>query len=226
MIEVKVRIYRSHDYDLMALAQTGVISIAVAAKDALEACFTGEECHIYQRKPTRAIPSSLGNSLCTRLYLSDEEYPGIESWFKGFESGMRNNFIKCLIRRGLGQVPVWAYRTDDWKPPAAAHTEVKRLDSDFSEAGAKRERSKRRKPQQSTDKQRNDALSAQQPSQVDAVKLPAPSSTDIQADIPEPEMVSHNPSNTYLHDANRNEESLEVSDSDFDILGAFDALHK
>lgn len=63
MLSVRVRIYRSHDYDLMAMAYSGMISIATVAKKALEACFLGEDYKAEIRSASPAVISKKFSAL-------------------------------------------------------------------------------------------------------------------------------------------------------------------
>ena len=128
MLSVRVRIYRSHDYDLMAMAYSGMISIATVAKKALEACFLGEDYKAELRSASpAAINKKFSSTLITRVQLTDDDVPGIEEWFRGFSEGARNNMIKCLIRKAIGDVPVWAYRTDGWVSAVDEEKKVEQL---------------------------------------------------------------------------------------------------
>lgn len=128
MLSVRVRIYRSHDYDLMAMAYSGMISIATVAKKALEACFLGEDYKAEIRSASPAVISKkFSSTLITRVQLTDDDVPGIEEWFRGFSEGARNNMIKCLIRKAIGDVPVWAYRTDGWVSAVDEEKKVEQL---------------------------------------------------------------------------------------------------
>lgn len=127
MITVRVRLYRSHDYDLMVLAKTKTISIASIAKKALEACFKGEDYEVEINDEPKPLPEKLGNSLITMVRILDKDCPGIENWYRGFESGARNNMLKCLIRKAIKTVPVWAYRTDGWVSAEQESKEIQAL---------------------------------------------------------------------------------------------------
>lgn len=127
MLSVRVRIYRSHDYDLMAMAYSGMISIATVAKKALEACFLGEDYKAEIRSASPAVSKKFSSTLITRVQLTDDDVPGIEEWFRGFSEGARNNMIKCLIRKAIGDVPVWAYRTDGWVSAVDEEKKVEQL---------------------------------------------------------------------------------------------------
>lgn len=128
MLSVRVRIYRSHDYDLMAMAYSGMISVATVAKKALEACYLGEDYKAEIRSASPAATSKkFSSTLITRVQLTDDDVPGIEEWFRGFSEGARNNMIKCLIRKAIGDVPVWAYRTDGWVSAVDEEKKVEQL---------------------------------------------------------------------------------------------------
>lgn len=133
MTTIRVRLYRSHDYDLMVLAKTGAISIATVAKKALEACYLGEDYTVKIKDEIKPIPKS-NNSLLTIVRVDDEDCPGIEHWFNGFEYGARNNMIKCLIRKAIKNVPMWAYRTDGWISAEQEAKEVQALMENVKEA--------------------------------------------------------------------------------------------
>ena len=134
MLFVKVRIYRAHDYDLMVLAQLGLISIASIAKKAVEACFLGEDYKVDIKLDKTYVPPELTSKLSTRVRLSNDDVPGIEEWFREFSEGARNNMVKCLIRRAIGDVPIWAYRRDGWTSAADAKEEEAEVEKMLAEA--------------------------------------------------------------------------------------------
>lgn len=133
MLTIKVRIYRSHDFDLMVLAQAGVISIAPVAKKVIESYFLGQDYHIQVTNEPQMIPTRIPNVLATRIQITDAECPGIEAWFRGFTEGFRNNLIKCLIRRAIVNIPFWVYRTDGWESAEAALQEEREVDAMLAE---------------------------------------------------------------------------------------------
>lgn len=223
MFTVKVRLYRSHDYDLIVLAQTGIISVASIARKALEACFKGEEYKVDITGVVRPIPEKIGNSLSTRVQISDESCPGIESWFRGFATGARNNMVKCLIRKALSDVPVWAYRVDGWVSAEAEAKEVQKvLESISGNADKKAEKPKR----EATKK-----ISEKKPVTADSLKKEVPSKQldDIEdlneeKKVPMPE-ISVN-SDIHGQEFNETADTDDAEDEDFDAFEAFSALQK
>lgn len=122
-VEIKLRVYHCHDFDLMVLALLGIINLSKIGKAAITACYLGEECHVDISDAIGDIPADIPSTLMAKITISDRETPGIVEWYKGFESGARNNMLKCLIRRSLSNVPVWVYRTDHWTSAKKAKEE-------------------------------------------------------------------------------------------------------
>lgn len=222
MFTVKVRLYRSHDYDLIVLAQTGIISVASIARKALEACFKGEEYKVDITGVVRPVPEKIGNSLSTRVQISDESCPGIESWFRGFGTGARNNMVKCLIRKALSEVPVWAYRVDGW---VSAEAEAKEVQKVLESISKNTDNEKIEKPKKETAKK----ISEKKPEKTAEKKPEKPKKqtkdiTNMDEEKIIPRVTAPEP--VYEQDYNNTESIDDAEDEDFDAFEAFSALQK
>lgn len=113
-----LRIYKTHDHDLMGLHQTGMLDIGKAAKAAVLAYFKGErfrfDLKLGQYPDSRAMPSVA----TFQIEFDDEldEAPGIRKWLDTFEDGYRNCCIKAILRFYLADPCVFLFRRDGWQP--------------------------------------------------------------------------------------------------------------
>ena len=81
-----LRIYKTHDHDLMGLHQTGTLDIAKAAKAAVLAYFKGERFR-FDLKPGQYPDSKAMPSVAAfQIEFDDEldEAPGIRKWLQCF----------------------------------------------------------------------------------------------------------------------------------------------
>lgn len=229
MITIRVRLYRSHDYDLMVLAKTGTISIATVAKKALEACYLGEDYTVQIKDEIKQIPK-FNNSLLTIVRIADKDCPGIEHWFNGFEYGARNNMIKCLIRKAIKNVPMWAYRTDGWISAEQEAKEVQALMENMKEAQEAQEVIVKKT---TTSKKKSNKVI--QPIE-ETLRVVESQGTKAVAKSNEPPLVEKKEEQTVVEknalEKTLNTESKEIAelddddddDDDFDAFAAFNAL--
>lgn len=113
-----LRIYKTHDHDLMGLHQTGTLDIAKAAKAAVIAYYKGERFR-FDLKPGQ-YPDSKGmpSVASFQIEFDDEldEAPGILKWLDTFEDGYRNCCIKAILRFYLADPCIFLFRRDGWQP--------------------------------------------------------------------------------------------------------------
>lgn len=113
-----LRIYKTHDHDLMGLHQTGTLDIAKAAKAAVLAYFKGERFR-FDLKPGQYPDSKAMPSVAAfQIEFDDEldEAPGIRKWLDTFVDGYRNCCIKAILRFYLADPCVFLFRRDGWQP--------------------------------------------------------------------------------------------------------------
>lgn len=111
-MKITIRIYRTHDFDLMALYQAGNFPLAQAMKQAIVAYYCGEH-FVFTVKRTEK-PDAKNMPLVTSLILeiSDNDVPGIEMWIKGITKGYRNSCFKAIFRHYLEDPCVTFFRDD------------------------------------------------------------------------------------------------------------------
>lgn len=114
MKEILLRIYRTHDYDLMMLHHSRLIHIGRAAEQAVTAYYKGD----YFRYQIQTGPKYMGKLPSQSTFLlvfKETDAPGLMEWLSGFSDGCRNSFIKNVLRTYLDS-PLWAlYRNDMWQ---------------------------------------------------------------------------------------------------------------
>ena len=86
-MKITIRIYRTHDFDLMSLYQAGNIPLAQVMKKAIIAYYCGE--HFRFTVERESIPDLKAMPLVVNLLLSISDYdaPGIEHWIAGLQKG-------------------------------------------------------------------------------------------------------------------------------------------
>lgn len=254
MVKVRVRLYRGHDYDLLPLAENYGASFASIAKNTLEALFLGKEYQIdittFHYVPTKPVKKELVNGearekvkpIVYLVKLSDKDCPGIESWFKGFTCGHRNNLVKLSIRRALGSFPIEAYRNDGWMSAEQESKEVKAILASIEKEASTKETSVTPK-NVAKDKEKNissdsnthasilikesedkreeisDSQEGKDMAEKHMTSMPQPRPANM--DYEEP--VSHEQEYTNENDVTN--ENTEDDDNEFDVLGAFESLH-
>lgn len=111
-MKLTIRIYRTHDFDLMALYQTGAISLASAMKKAIIAYYNGEYFKFAIQKTENPDPASMPLVRSFILNISNQDSPGIEEWIAGIMKGYRNCCIKAILRHYL-EDPCMAFFRED-----------------------------------------------------------------------------------------------------------------
>lgn len=261
MVKVRVRLYRGHDYDLLPLAEIYGAAFASIAKKALEALFLGKEFEIniadLHYVPTKPVKKELVNGearekvkpIVYLVRLSDKDCPGIESWFRGFVCGHRNNLVKLAIRRALGSFPMEAYRSDGWMSAEQESKEVKAILANIEkekEESANEESEMQKKTVAGKKKSENHAENIPIPASVTASKEPEAlpvqkKEENIERKSTHLEQAKKNiteqPSVTisyakpvsyeqeYMEEDDVSDENTEDDENEFDVLGAFESLH-
>ena len=114
MKEIILRIYRTHDYDLMMLHVSKMIHIGRAAEQVVIAYYKGNHFR-YQIKAEDTYTERLPSQATFLLVFKESEAPGILEWLSGFTDGCRNSFIKNLLRTYLDYPFEAVYRKDLWQ---------------------------------------------------------------------------------------------------------------
>lgn len=111
-MKITIRIYRTHDFDLMSLYQAGNIPLAQVMKQAIIAYYCGE--HFRFTVERESIPDLKAMPLVVNLLLSISDYdaPGIEHWIAGLQKGYRNSCFKSIFRHYLDDPCMAFYRED------------------------------------------------------------------------------------------------------------------
>lgn len=111
-MKITIRIYRTHDFDLMSLYQAGNIPLAQVMKKAIIAYYCGE--HFRFTVERESIPDLKAMPLVVNLLLSISDYdaPGIEHWIAGLQKGYRNSCFKSIFRHYLDDPCMAFYRED------------------------------------------------------------------------------------------------------------------
>lgn len=258
MVKVRVRLYRGHDYDLLPLSEIYGTAFASIAKNALEALFLGKEFQIdianLHYVPTKPVKKELVNGearekvkpIVYLVRLSDKDCPGIESWFRGFACGHRNNLVKLAIRRALGNFPIEAYRSDGWISAEQESKEVKAILANIEKEKEEATKEKAVVPKKTAQNKKRE--------HKPVVNKPIPTSTNVamgkevesshiqkeEKDI-QPERAEENTyakppvtisyakpvsyEQEYVEEDDTLDESAEDDENDFDVLGAFESLH-
>ena len=262
MVKVRVRLYRGHDYDLLPLSEIYGAAFASIAKNALEALFLGKEFEInitdLHYVPTKPVKKELVNGearekvkpIVYLVRLSDKDCPGIESWFRGFACGHRNNLVKLAIRRALGSFPMEAYRSDGWMSAEQESKEVKAILANIEkekEESANEESEMQKKTVAGKKKSENHAENIPIPVSVTTASkqskaLPVQKKEEnIESKSTHLEQTKKNiteqPSVTisyakpvsyeqeYVEEDDVSDENTEDDENEFDVLGAFESLH-
>ena len=95
-MQITLRIYRTHDYDLMALHRSGVLSFPKAARKALISYYKGETILISTEIDEKQVPEDLPAMLEFNITIGERTAPGFAEWFRTVKSGYRNNLLKIF----------------------------------------------------------------------------------------------------------------------------------
>ncbi len=259
MVKVRVRLYRGHDYDLLPLSEIYGAAFASIAKNALEALFLGKEFQIditdLHYVPTKPIRKELVNGearekvkpIVYLVRLSDKDCPGIESWFRGFACGHRNNLVKLAVRRALGSFPMQAYRDDGWMSAEQESKEVKAILANIEkekEESAKEEtvapvqkktaKSKKENPGPTASKlipaSINEATNKEEdPTRIRKEEHKESKQAEKNTAKQPPVTISYTKpvsyEQEYIEEDDVPDENAEDDENEFDVLGAFESLH-
>ena len=116
-MKITIRIYRSHDFDLMALCQAESVAFAQAVKQAIIAYYCGEQFHYEVRKTRPVDPKTMPLVMTFTLDISDFDEPGIERWLSGISKGSRNCCFKAIFRHYLADPCMAFFREDETATP-------------------------------------------------------------------------------------------------------------
>lgn len=125
IMKITIRIYRIHDYDLMALHESGTLSIGRAVKKAIIAYYKGdgEKYHIEAIKP---IPDDMPTTREFKIVIRENEAPGIIEWKNKLKYGVQNSCFKNILRAYLDFPRVSLYQDENGRErQTAVHMEKK-----------------------------------------------------------------------------------------------------
>lgn len=114
-MRITLHIYRTHDHDLMALHQAGVLSIGKAAKKAAVAYYKGEPLCISTKTNVKPDISLMPLSVTFGFVISESDAEGITAWIKDIRAGYRNCFFKNVLRHYLDDPATYLFRDDEWQ---------------------------------------------------------------------------------------------------------------
>lgn len=125
-MQITLRIYRTHDYDLMSLHCSGIMSFPKAARAALLSYYKGEPLRVSTVQPSsdsnngnagdNDVSEDLPSLLEFNITISESTAPGFAKWFSEVRHGYRNNFVKNLLRQSLDGFCVELYRPGSSRP--------------------------------------------------------------------------------------------------------------
>lgn len=119
-MQITLRIYRTHDYDLMALHRSGVLSFPKAARKALISYYKGETILISTEIDEKQVPEDLPAMLEFNITIGERTAPGFAEWFRTVKSGYRNNFVKNILRSSLDGFCAELYKPGARRPDAGS----------------------------------------------------------------------------------------------------------
>lgn len=114
-MRITLHVYRTHDHDLMALHQAGVLSIGQAAKKAVLAYYRGEALCISTKTNVKPDISLMPLTITFGFVLSENDAEGITAWIKSIRLGYRNCFFKNVLRHYLDDPATYLFRDDEWQ---------------------------------------------------------------------------------------------------------------
>lgn len=112
MLKITIRIYRTHDFDLMALHQTGALKIGTAMKKAIIAYYNGEKFQFDITMPCELDMSQMPLMVTTSIAIAEKDSEGITKWLSEFRPGYRNCCLKNILRHFLEDPGIAYFRTD------------------------------------------------------------------------------------------------------------------
>lgn len=156
-MRITLHVYRTHDHDLMALHQAGVLSVGQAAKQAVIAYYKGDPLCISTKTNAKPDISLMPLSVTFGFVISESDAKGITAWIKSIRAGYRNCFFKNVLRHYLDDPATYLFRDDEWQatmpeeiqrsnpiaiPAAPKHVNNGLMGSQWVEAVAKAEKKK------------------------------------------------------------------------------------
>lgn len=114
-MKITIRIYRTHDFDLMALHYSGALGIGAAMKKAIIAYYNGEKFTFDVTMPHEIDPSDMPLVVTTSILITESDSAGITEWLSGFRTGYRNCCLKNILRHYLEDPGVAYFRNDGIK---------------------------------------------------------------------------------------------------------------
>lgn len=112
ILKLTIRIYRTHDFDLMALHQTGALKIGAAMKKAILAYYNGEKFSFDIAMPKKPDLADMPLVVATSIVITEKDAEGITKWLSGFLPGYRNCCLKNLLRHFLPDPAIAYFRND------------------------------------------------------------------------------------------------------------------
>lgn len=100
-MQITLRIYRTHDYDLMALHRCGALNFPKAARKALIAYYKKESLLLSTDTTGREVPGDLPAMMEFNINIGERIAPGFNEWFRTVKRGYRNNLVKNILRASL-----------------------------------------------------------------------------------------------------------------------------
>lgn len=123
-MQIYLRIYRTHDHDLMALYQTNTVNIAQATKKAIIAYYTGEPLCISTKPSVCKDITQMPLKKEFIFNIEERDAIGITKWIQGIEKGYRNCLFKNILRHYLEDPGIQLFRDDSWEAKRQTGTEA------------------------------------------------------------------------------------------------------
>lgn len=114
-MKITIRIYRTHDFDLMALHCSGALGIGMAIKKAVIAYYNGEKFTFDVTMSQKIEPSDMPLVITTSIVITERDSAGITEWLSGFRLGYRNCCLKNILRHYLEDPGIACFRDDATK---------------------------------------------------------------------------------------------------------------
>lgn len=117
-MRITLHVYRTHDHDLMALHQTGALSIGQATKKAVIAYYKGEPLCISTKTDRKPDISLMPLTTTFSFVVSESDAEGITDWIRDIRLGYRNCYFKNVLRHYLDDPATYLFREDEWQVAA------------------------------------------------------------------------------------------------------------
>lgn len=121
-MRITLHVYRTHDHDLMALHQAGVLSIGQAAKKAVIAYYKGNPLCISTKTNKKPDISLMPLTITFSFNVSDSDAEGITNWIRNIRIGYRNCYFKNVLRHYLDDPTTYLFREDEWQADVPGNT--------------------------------------------------------------------------------------------------------